>query len=179
MNDKLKILLSGFLVFATLFSVTPFVFAHNALGEAMTETVDGQRIEFSYDLPEIYTNEAILFKVALEDVQAEEFISFDQAFVRISEVDGPVIWVSNLAENSREGGTAQFTGTLPSAGDYNVDVRFSRNGESFASASFNISAQPPLSSEEESSDSSGVVGMVLPFVVGIIAGGGAGWLLKD
>ncbi|MBX4205049.1 MAG: hypothetical protein KW788_02540 [Candidatus Doudnabacteria bacterium] len=104
---------------------------------AQSQIVGDNKIELEYStVGEIKANEYTGYFVHLFNNDTGQQLSFDSAFIRITDGNLPVLSGKAAFDGQLEEGTATIGGTLPKAGEYQAQVTIFKDGKALPTANF-------------------------------------------
>ncbi|MDP3963846.1 MAG: hypothetical protein Q8Q39_05115 [bacterium] len=144
----------------------------HGLGNSIEQTVGGYLIDIGYDAAEIAAQDQIRFDFAAYSATSTLPADFSDVWVRISTVGksqngSAVFFAGNLHATGY--GPANMSYAFPKAGEYELAVRFQKNGKSIIET-----AVPVTVAENESASPPVMDFLTLPVLAALLIGLGAG-----
>ena len=128
---KLPFLLMVFVSFVSV----GFVNAHGT-GESFEKSMDGYKVDIGYE-PVVFKSQQVQrFDFDLYDSKTNKDVEFTDVWVNISQ-GNKTVFASGIYKS--DFGVAGMTYVFPDKGEYILDVRYEKNGESIVQTTFPIS----------------------------------------
>jgi hypothetical protein len=155
-------------LFAIFLLVPSIVMAHGS-ATSQEQTIDNYTVEFEYNTQgNIKAGDVAIFGVFL--LQEENPVSFESAYIKISQPNGLPVLFGTLKEDSEIAGNARIGGIIKEAGEYSAQVQFMKNRKKIGPLTFkfNVDAQAKQATEAKKhiDYTSVIIGVVL--AVGLV-----------
>ncbi len=151
------------LTIALLVATASVAYGHG-FGQSLEKVVDNYIIDVGIDALDLVAGEPARFDFVLWNKDRTEAVEFTDAWVRIAPAERGIVFAGNLYRP--EFGSTGMTYVFPKGGDYELTVRFQKDGEQIANeVSFLLTV---LAGTE--SNSSSYRGVLLGGFLGLIFG---------
>jgi hypothetical protein len=156
--------LAGFTILILVIPVA-FALAHGT-GESFEAESNGYLVDVGYSVSEFNADSSVVFDFGLKNEDGED-AKFSDVWVRVVRGDATVF--AGGVHNARFGG-ATMTYTFPSAGEYELSVRFQEDGKSIAESSFPLVVEAHNNTPKNAGVNDVTVAIIFG-ALGVIVGG--------
>lgn len=165
-----KIIIDTFFAAAAL--ALPFLYADaHSTGASFEKEINGYLIDVGYDPITLAAQEQQRFDFGVSKKGSTEAIDFTDIWVRIAPKERGIIFASGL--HKPDFGLPGMTFTFPRAGEYELTVRFQKNGEVITEASFPLTVE----TGEAGTAATSRIGTMGGLIIGIFMGAGIGFFM--
>jgi hypothetical protein len=134
------------IILALLLLSAPGIADAHVTGNSFEQVNGAYRVDVGYDLSPFVAGEAVRFDFNVVQEQTLEDVDFGDVWVRVSQ-GNRTVFASGIHKPVL--GKTGMTFTFPDAGDYDLSVRFQKNGSSIVETTFPVSAQENAAAQAE------------------------------
>lgn len=162
-----RIIVNGFFAVSAL--ALPWFYAHaHGTGASFEKEINGYLIDVGYDPVILAAQEQQRFDFGVSKKGSTEAVDFTDIWVRIAPKERGIIFASGI--HRPDFGLPGMTFTFPRAGEYELTVRFQKNGNVIAETSFPLTVE----TGEAGTPAASRMGTIVSLGIGIILGVGIG-----